>query len=154
MPIDETKPADTDLKSALPALLRGIWAQLNGSYIEGQFVFPVPGSISVGTDASIRIPVRASKGLTILDVKAYVKVAPTGSSIIVDVNKNDTTIFTTQANRPTIAVGAYSSSATVPDVTALSADDILTIDIDQEDSGKAAMNLTLSIRFKQLLVIP
>ena len=46
----------------------------------------------------------------ILAVKACSLSAPAGSSIILDVNKGGTTIFTTQANRPTIAAAATTAT--------------------------------------------
>jgi hypothetical protein len=62
--------------------------------------FSKTGAQTVATGAvRYRIPFAA----VIESVAATVGTAPTGASLIVDVNKNGTTIFTTQANRPTIA---------------------------------------------------
>lgn len=68
---------------------------------------------------------------------------PDSDDVIVDVNKYDsgaatpswTTIYTTQANRPTVAVGEFIGERTVPDVTDLVAGDALCIDIDQSGGG-------------------
>ena len=68
---------------------------------------------------------------TITNVIATVSTAPTVSSIIIDINKNGTTIFTTQANRPTITAGTQDDLSSIPDITALVVNDILTCDIDQ-----------------------
>jgi hypothetical protein len=62
----------------------------------------------------------------------------------VDVNKNGTTIFTTQANRPTIAIGANTALGT-PDITALAQNDYLTFDVDQIGSTVAGANLTVQV---------
>lgn len=61
----------------------------------------------------------------------------TSSSTILDLNKNGTTMYTTQANRPTIAFNDADNKvqATNPDVTSVAAGDILTIDIDQIEGG-------------------
>lgn len=51
------------------------------------------------------------RNIKILGIRAAVGAAPTGASLIADVNKNGTTIYSTQANRPTISAGSQSSSA-------------------------------------------
>lgn len=89
---------------------------------------------------------------TIVDVRARILTAPVGSALIVDVNKNGTTIFTTQGNRPTIADGATASSTTAPDVTAVAAGDYLSFDVDQIGSGTAGSNLLVSVTIKRTLV--
>lgn len=79
------------------------------------------------------------------DIRAYADTAPITTSLIIDVNKNGTTLFTTQASRPTIAAAGNASSATLPDVTAVAAGDRITYDIDQIGSGGAGSDLYLSI---------
>ena len=56
-----------------------------------------------------------------------------GTSDIADIHLNGTTIFTTQANRPTLLVGDTGAwtKAGKPEVVKVSAGDILTLDIDQ-----------------------
>jgi len=85
------------------------------------------------------------KALTVANITAGVNTAPTGASILVDVNKNGTTMFTTQGNRPTIAASGFSDAASVPDVTSLAAGDYITIDVDQIGSTIAGSNLVVSI---------
>lgn len=87
----------------------------------------------------------AERAMTITSVRASVGTAPTGASLIVDVNKNGTTIFTNQANRPTIAAGTNSDLANEIDVTALVQGDYLTVDVDQVGSTTAGSNLTVVI---------
>lgn len=67
-------------------------------------------------------------------VKIYSDVAPTGASLIVDVNKNGVTIFTTQANRPQIPIDGHSDDSGSPDVITLAAGDRVSIDVDQVGS--------------------
>jgi hypothetical protein len=105
--------------------------------------FAVVGTLAVGTDKAPTI--LAPCTLTITKVKLVVKTAPTGAAIIVDVNKNGTTIFTTQANRPQIAISGTTGDSGTPDVTALAETDKLTIDIDQVGSGTAGADLTVEI---------
>jgi hypothetical protein len=71
--------------------------------------------------------------LTVQYVYASLPEANTGSCIV-DVHKNGTTIFTTQANRPTVTAG-FVSAEKVPDVTALSAGDYFECIIDQVGAG-------------------
>ena len=106
-------------------------------------VFAVIGTLTVGTDQAPTILVPYS--MTIVKAKVVVKTAPTGSSIIVDVNKNGTTIFTTQANRPEIAIDGTTDDSGTPDVTALAENDKVTIDIDQIGSGTAGADLTVEV---------
>lgn len=87
-------------------------------------------------------------GATILGVSATVGTAPSGSSLIVDVLKNGSTIFTTTANRPTIASGTTSVGETVPDVTSVNANDYLTVSITQVGSSTAGSDLTVQVRYK------
>jgi hypothetical protein len=66
---------------------------------------------------------------TITDVRAYLTAAPTTSSFIVDVMKNGVTLFTTSANRPTIAATANASSTTLPDIVSVAVGDRIRVDI-------------------------
>lgn len=85
----------------------------------------------------------------IVDVRAHLDTAPAGSSFIVDVNKNGTTIFTTQSARPTILAAANASSNTAPAVTALAAGDRLSVDVDQIGSGTAGSDLYVSVTVRR-----
>lgn len=84
---------------------------------------------------------------TIQNVRAAVGTAPTGASVIVDVNKNGSTIFTTQGNRPTIPASANVSGKSVPDVLSLVDGDYLTVDIDQIGATIAGSDLTVLIAY-------
>lgn len=84
-------------------------------------------------------------GLTIKEIRVGVDVAPTGASLIIDININGTTIYTTQANRPTIAIDAFSVVATIPDITTILLGDKITLDIDQVGSTIAGENLSITI---------
>lgn len=94
---------------------------------------------------------RAGAG-TIVGAWVSAGVVPTGADIIVDVNLNGTTIFTTQANRPTVPAttngGAISAT---PDVTALANGDYFTVDIDQIGSTIAGGRITVGIVVRRTL---
>lgn len=89
----------------------------------------------------------AANTMKILGVRASVGTAPVGSGVIVDVNRNGVTAYTTQANRPTIPAAAFVSPETAPNVIALVAGDYLTVDIDQIGSGTAGSDLLVVIRY-------
>lgn len=116
----------------------------SGSGAPGLMPLSRPGvlAVVVGTGRTY-FPV----GVTIDGVTIGVGTAPTGASLIVDVNKNGTTVFTTQANRPTITAAAFASAEKVPDVTAIAAGDYVSIDVDQVGSTVAGADLTAVIRY-------
>lgn len=73
-------------------------------------------------------------------------VAPTGAAILVDVNINGTTIFTTQANRPSIAISGFvSSRVTNMDVTTISEGQYFTADVDQVGSTVTGQDLLVFV---------
>lgn len=82
---------------------------------------------------------------TITAVRASVGTAPTGSALIVDVNKNGTTIFTTQTNRPTIPAGSFTDTADTVQVATWPPGEYLTVDIDQVGSTIPGSNLTVTV---------
>jgi hypothetical protein len=84
--------------------------------------------------------------LTIKSVRASVGTAPTGSSIIVDININGTTIFSTQGNRPTIAAGGFTSGKVTNMNTATISDgSYFTVDLDAVGSTVAGADLTVQV---------
>ncbi|MDX1408171.1 MAG: right-handed parallel beta-helix repeat-containing protein, partial [Saprospiraceae bacterium] len=105
------------------------------------------GDLTTGTGVFI-LPFDFAAQL--VSVRLGVGTSPTGDDLIVDVNKNGTTMFTTQANRPTVPDGdadGVGASAT-PDVTAIAAGDYLSVDIDQIGSTTPGSNLTVVIAFQ------
>jgi len=105
--------------------------------------FGYQGTLSVKTlEARLHAPFAG----IIANITATVNTAPTGSSIILDVLKNDSTIFTTPANRPTITAGNQDDLSSVPDITSISLNDIFTVEIDQIGSSIAGSDLVLQIR--------
>lgn len=87
--------------------------------------------------------------LEIESIKVSCGTAPTGQSIVVDINRNGASIFTNQANRPHIFAGANTSSAVTPDATLLDEDEYLTVDIDQVGSTFAGSDLVVVIQMKE-----
>jgi len=79
----------------------------------------------------------SDSSFSITGVWIYRGTAGTASSTILDIHKNGVTMYTTQANRPTIAWddGDSKVDCTLPDVVTISAGDIITMDIDQKETG-------------------
>jgi hypothetical protein len=117
----------------------GVMAQLDnsgnlsvaGEVLAGEiktFMFPIPGTLVVGTNvlgASMPVP----WACTIVKARAHVDTAPTGASVVFDINKNGTTIGTTKL---TITAGNnFATPVTTFDVTTLGIEDLLTCDVDQ-----------------------
>ena len=102
---------------------------------------------------------KAPAALTIEEVVCEVDTAPTGAAVIVDIHKipvadietdfTGTTIYTTQANRPTLAIDDRHVVATLPDVTAIAQGDVLRIYVDQIGSTEAGRDLTVCVRVRQ-----
>lgn len=111
----------------------------------GVIGFAVGGDLSVG-QIGFRNP--APRGGTIENVVATLYSAPTGSSMIVDVNKNGSTIFTTPANRPTILAGSLDDLSSIPDTTTFVQNDIFTCDVDQVGVSGSGAGLIVQIRYK------
>lgn len=107
--------------------------------------FGVRGVVAVAVGGA-RFYNDSGRTLTILSVRTSVGTAPTGASLIVDININGTTIFTTQANRPTIAVSGFTSGkVTNMDVTTIADGQYFTVDVDQVGSTVAGADLDVQI---------
>jgi hypothetical protein len=84
--------------------------------------------------------------LTIQGVRISVGTAPTGAAILCDFNIDGTTIFSTQANRPTVAIsGNTSGKVTNFNTTTIANGSYFTVDIDQVGSTIPGSNLTAQI---------
>jgi hypothetical protein len=109
-------------------------------------IFTVPGPLApaVGTsEFLVTLPG------DIVNVWASLTAVGTGASVLVDVNLNGTTIFTTQGNRPTIAAGAQRDTTGTPDAAAADfvAGDRITVDVDQVGTHAAGVQLTIGIEY-------
>ena len=85
----------------------------------------------------------AHEARTVTTWIAFVDTAPTGTSAKFDGNKDGTTMFTTQGNRPTISISGFASTETAPDVTAWAADSYLQADVDQVGSSVPGADATM-----------
>lgn len=90
--------------------------------------FSLNGDLAIGQGTKrFYLPTNA----TIQSVEVALATTPDTTAVIVDANKNGTTLFSTQANRPTVSPGSYHSGLKVPNVTSVSLGDYLTFDVDQ-----------------------
>lgn len=111
-------------------------------------LFSKSGVLTVVAGVS-RVPIHGGT-FNIIGVYAMVNTQPTGAAVIVDVNKNGTTIFTTQSNRPQIAVSTNGDASGTPDVTSITTGDYLTVDVDQIGSTVAGSDLVVSVRLQRV----
>lgn len=106
----------------------------------------VPGNPSATTNVSIRaiMPVAG----TITSIKSTCGTAP-ATTYTYDINKNGTTIYTTQGNRPTRTSGNGTSvvTHTTPDVTTFSAGDVITVDLDT--AGTSIVDTQFYLQFNE-----
>lgn len=102
--------------------------------------FGIDGAATVGINKSL--PILIPSAVTILSIKAYARTAPQGASIIFDINKNGTSIFSTSVDRLSIASG--SNTSTVGNFSAsLAANDVLELDIDQVGTTTFGSDITI-----------
>ena len=100
------------------------------------------GNIAVGSGTH---RINAFEDRTVTTCIAFVDTAPTGASAKFDVHKSGTTLYTTQADQPTIAISGFASTETAPAVTAWAADAYLQADIDQVGSSVTGADASLVV---------
>jgi hypothetical protein len=129
------------------------WKLLAKTWQEAIIYFSISGNLTVTTNAA---PSWVFTWLTgrIVEVCGYVRTASTGADIIFDINKNGTTIWSTQVDRLTIAATTNMSIQSSFNTTALSQNDRLDLDVDQVGSGTAGADATilLNIRVQSMLL--
>jgi hypothetical protein len=105
-------------------------------------IWYIDGTLATGTNqgATVTMPF----GFTVTGIDLKVKTAPTGASLIIDLNDGGSTIFSTNAE--------IDASATTEDGnqvfsdTYLAAGSEITLDIDQVGSTIAGANLTVILK--------
>lgn len=110
----------------------------------GVLTYSISGDVETGT-GTFRLYNDSGRSWRILGVRATAGTAPAGQALIVDVNVGGTTIFTTQANRPTIAAGSNTILRTNMDVTTVAAGDYLTVDVDQVGTTTPGADLVVQV---------
>lgn len=106
-------------------------------------VFSAQSAMTVRTGKS-RIQLLGSG--VIVAVKGYLDTVPTGATTFkVDVNKNGTTIYGTQANQPTWVASANVATVGSHSVTTFADGDYLSVDVDAVGSTIAGSDLTITV---------
>lgn len=116
--------------------------------VRGSFLWTVSGNLVVAANQGFGRRVSAVS-LELTGVYLEVDTGPTGAALIVDINKNGNTIFTT---RPQIDDGFTTGGASAvfnASPLTLTTNDKLTLDIDQVGSTVAGANLAVYLRAKQ-----
>jgi hypothetical protein len=107
--------------------------------------------ISVGTgkdEFTIPDTIPSSKWV-IETIEVEVDTAPTsGKTLTIDVNKNGTTILTSEID---VADSAIITTGTTPSVTTITAGDRFTFDIDTATSGIACTRVRVNVVIKQYI---
>lgn len=125
---------------------RGDGAWIDPPGVDLYIPFSVSGAAYV-TAGQGRVYIESSR--TITRVRASVGTAPTGASLIVDVLKNGTSIYSgSPANRPTITAGTYTALGGTPTTTTFVSGDYITVSVVQIGSSVAGSDLTVSIRLQ------
>jgi len=106
-------------------------------------VLSATGVLTTSSKAAVRMPHAG----TIRSVTTAVTTAPTGTTLICDVNVAGTTIFTTQANRPTIAISGFSDNSADIAAGTFAAGDVISVDVDQVGSSVAGANLSVLVTY-------
>ena len=115
-----------------------------GAGVPDSIVFAQTGTVAIVTGAT-RWYNDTGAALTLLSVRASVGTAPTGADLIVDLNLNGTTVWSTQANRATIAAGANTGESATFNTSSVPDGSYLTADVDQVGSGTPGSDLTVTV---------
>jgi len=119
---------------------------LSGSTVS-QVIFTAEGALTAGSGV-LRIYNCTGSTKTITKVFLSVAVPPTGAPLVVDVRKNTASLFLIQANKPQIAVNAFTGQSTSMDTTAWADGEYLTMDIVSVGSVNSGSNLTVHIVYE------
>lgn len=111
-------------------------------------IFSQSGILAVRTGTS-RYPIKGGT-FQIETIAVMVNTAPTGATLIVDVNKNGSTIYGTQGNRPTVAISGTSATVGAHDSTTVTTGDYISVDIDQVGSTVPGSDLVLVLRMQRI----
>lgn len=116
----------------------------------GTYDFVYPGTLRTDANPITGLRKRFTLPGLILEGGGVVATAPTGAKIVMDFNKNGSTMFTT---KPEIAIAATAGVFLEPDGTyaarCFARGDLLTADIDQVGSSVAGVALTAQVSILQ-----
>jgi hypothetical protein len=141
-----------DSASKLTYLALGDGVAIDGTTIYGQDWFVIAASdestnLTTGTN---KVYFRMPYAATLLAVRASVNTAPTGSTIIVDINEAGSTILSTKLSiDASETTSTTAATAAVISDSALADDAEITIDIDQIGSTVAGKGLKVYLKTRR-----
>lgn len=110
--------------------------------VEKTIAFYIHGDLEIETNA---MKIIAMDDMEIKEIKIELSNAPVSQALIIDINKNGSTLYTTQANRPTIPIASTTNTVSLPDVVTINAGDRITLDIDQNGGGSLAISIKCEV---------
>jgi hypothetical protein len=102
------------------------------------------GAVALGA-STLRWYTQSNK--TISGIYICLSTASSSGVVTVDVHMDGITVFTTQTNRPELAVAALVSAIETPDVTVFNAGSYLNVEVDAEGTGAA--DLLVVVRYQE-----
>ena len=133
----------TDLSNN-PRMWIDILGRVRAPNISAVPPFSVAGELSTGT-GNVRWYNDTGQPLTLRSVRASVGTSPQGSPVVVDVNVNGSSVWTSPAAQPTIPANGVTSGAVTPNTSTIPAGGYLTVDIDAVGSTSPGGDLTVQI---------
>lgn len=112
--------------------------------IEREAVFHLSGDVATG---SVPVLIKLRRSVTYQDMTCNLATAGAGSTINVNAQENGIDIFS-DANRVSLAPASTTADSGSPDDTSGISGDVLSIIIDDEDSGATASDLTCQLRVR------
>lgn len=141
---DKIAIIDTQASNVLKTITRSVLDQ----YIAPLEAIPIVVSdedVTAITTGTNKIRFRMPYGFTLVSVKASLNTASTGAALVIDINLNGSSIFTT--NQLVIDTGATTSvgSAVTPNITttSLTDDGIIGVDVDSIGTGAKSLKIWL-----------
>lgn len=116
----------------------GTTTPLEFSFYSDGMLFPQTGSGKWYSWGSIQIT----------GIRVSVRVSPAGSPIVLDLKKNDATVYATHSNRPMIQPGQTTVLATLPDDVFADNDDFFTLDIVEVGESINGESLSVQVRYE------
>lgn len=113
--------------------------------LPASFCFAIGENATADTDLTPALVIPCP--CTLVGAYIYAKTAPTGAALIIDVNRNGSTIWATQGNRLSLPIAAQSANTVTFNQTAFVRGDVLTIDCDQIGSTIPGKDVTVLLVF-------
>jgi len=151
---NKAKPAGTDSLKTSDDLIRANWSAIETCLPQLADSSKGSGALAWCYDSNAATGAKISSvvmpwAVTLLKAKAYADTAPTGAALLVDINKNGSSVLTT-STLVTIADGSNAGSSGTPSVTAVALGDRLSYDIDQVGSTTAGGDhLTITLYYNR-----